>query len=243
MERFAGKNVLLTGAATGIGRATALRLAAEGARVFAVDLNEAALAELASDAVITHVADVSDETSVREAVARAATTLGGIDALVNVAGIHKTTPLATLTLAEFQRLLDVNLLGTFLFCREAMPYLVASKGVVVNTASTSATHAHPFMTAYAASKGAVLAFSLSLAAEVAPSGVRVVAVSPGGVVTPLMTSVAFPEGVDASFYGRIMPQVGFGDPEAIAGTIAYAASSDGAYLTGVELRVDGGSHV
>lgn len=240
MERFTGKNVLLTGAATGIGRATALRLAAEGARVFAVDLNPDIPA---AEAIVPHVADVSDEAAVEAAVARAAEEMGGIDVLVNVAGIHRTTPLATLTLADFRRLLDVNLLGTFLFCRAAMPYLAKAKGVVVNTASTSATHAHPFMTAYAASKGAVLSFSLSLAAEVAPDGVRVVAVSPGGVVTPLMTSVSFPEGVDASFYGRIMPQVGFGEPEAIAGTIAYAASADAAYLTGVELRVDGGSHV
>ncbi|MFI6601501.1 SDR family NAD(P)-dependent oxidoreductase [Nonomuraea sp. NPDC050536] len=242
MERFAGKNVLLTGAATGIGRATALRLAAEGATVFAVDVNAAGLAELGSG-IHTRVVDVSDEGEVKAAVAAAASTMGGIDVLANVAGIHKTTPLAGLTLDDFRRLLDVNLLGTFLFCREAMPYLLQSKGVVVNTASTSATHAHPLMTAYAASKGAVLAFSISLAAEVAADGVRVVAVSPGGVVTPLMTGVTFPEGVDASFYGRIMPQVGFGDPEAIAGTIAYAASADGAYLTGVELRVDGGSHV
>ncbi|MFI6296930.1 SDR family NAD(P)-dependent oxidoreductase [Nonomuraea sp. NPDC050790] len=240
MERFAGKNVLLTGAATGIGRATALRLAGEGARVLAVDLNP----EIPEHAAITpHVADVADEAQVKAAVARAVEELGGLDALINVAGVHKTTPLATLTLDDFRRLLEINLLGTFLFCREAMPYLVERKGVVVNTASTSATHAHPFMTGYAASKGGVLAFSLSLAAEVAPQGVRVVAVSPGGVVTPLMTSVSFPEGVDASFYGRIMPQVGFGEPEAIAGTIAYAASADGAYLTGVELRVDGGSHV
>ncbi|MFI6323378.1 SDR family NAD(P)-dependent oxidoreductase [Nonomuraea sp. NPDC050556] len=240
MERFAGKKVLLTGAATGIGRATALRLADEGATVFAVDRNAEGLADLPTK---TWVADVSDEQSVKDAVRAAADVMGGIDVLVNVAGIHKTTPLATLTLADFQRLLDVNLLGTFLFCREAMPYLREAKGVVINTASTSATHAHPFMTAYAASKGAVLAFSISLAAEVAADGVRVVAISPGGVVTPLMTSVSFPEGVDASFYGRIMPQVGFGEPEAIAGTIAFAASSDGAYLTGVELRVDGGSHV
>lgn len=240
MERFAGKKVLLTGAATGIGRATALRLADEGATVFAVDRNAEGLADLPMK---TRVADVSDEQSVKDAVKEAVEAMGGIDVLVNVAGIHKTTPLATLTLADFQRLLDVNLLGTFLFCREAMPYLKEARGVVINTASTSATHAHPLMTAYAASKGAVLAFSISLAAEVAPDGVRVVAVSPGGVVTPLMTSVSFPEGVDASFYGRIMPQVGFGEPEAIAGTIAFAASSDGAYLTGVELRVDGGSHV
>ncbi|MCW4355703.1 SDR family oxidoreductase [Hoyosella sp. YIM 151337] len=250
MLRFKGKTVLLTGAATGIGRAAALRLTSEGAAVYAVDRNaeelkdtEAVVAEGGAGQIITRVADVSDETSVIDVVADAVGELGGIDVLANVAGVHKTTPIDELSVRDFQGLIDVNLMGTFLFCREAMPHLRKSRGVVINIASTSATHAHPFMAAYAATKGAVLAFSLSLAAEVSADGVRVVAISPGGVVTPLMTGVAFPETVDSSFYSRIQPQLGFGDPAAIAGTIAYAASEDGAFLTGVELRVDGGSHV
>lgn len=250
MLRFKGKTALLTGAATGIGRAAVLRLASEGAAVYAVDQNadgleetEAAVAEGGTGQIITRVADISDETSVSAVVTDAADTLGGIDVLANIAGVHKTTPIDELSVGDFQKLVDVNLMGTFLFCRETMPYLRKSRGVVINIASTSATHAHPFMTAYAATKGAVLAFSLSLAAEVSADGVRVVAISPGGVVTPLMTGVTFPEGIDSSFYDRIQPQLGFGDPAAIAGTIAYAASGDGAFLTGVELRVDGGSHV
>ena len=157
---------------------------------------------------------------------------------------YNTSPL------DFRRLLDVNMIGTFLFCREAMPSLVERKGVVVNLASVSATHAHPWMTAYSASKGAVLAFTIALASEYAADGVRAVAISPGGVATPLTASVRFPKDADMMYYARITPQIGehvneyvrFGRPEDIAGTIAFAASSDAAFLTGVEIRVDGGSH-
>lgn len=249
MDRFEGKNVVLTGAGSGIGRATAIRLTGEGAAVFAVDRSSDGLAETAKAVadkgkgrLVTHQADVSDEEAVRGSVAAAVSELGGIDVLVNNAGIHKVTPLATATLEDFENLLRVNLVGTFLFSREVLPHLPEGSGVIVNTASTSATHAHPFMTSYAATKGGVLAFTLSLAAELAPKGIRVVAVSPGGINTPLVKGTAFPEGVDFTFYSRILPQIGFGEPEAVAATIAYAGSVDGAYLTGVEVRVDGGSH-
>lgn len=244
MRRYLDKAVLLTGAGSGIGRATAVRLAAEGARLLLVDVNPEGLAETAAVAPgsVIHVADVSDEASVKAAVGAAASEFGRLDVLVNVAGMHRVTALPELTVEEFRRLFEVNTIGTFLFCREAMPALVETKGVVVNIASTSATHAHPYMTAYAASKGAVLAFTLSLAAEYAPTGVRAVAISPGGINTPLVQAVAFPGDVDTRFYGRIMPLLPFGEPEAVAATIAYAASADAAYLTGVELRVDGGSH-
>ncbi|MFC4565109.1 SDR family NAD(P)-dependent oxidoreductase [Nocardiopsis mangrovi] len=251
-RRYEGRVAVLTGAASGIGRATALRLSAEGARLLLVDQAEDGLAETAAllrerngpDApeALSAVADVSDEDAVRSAVAAAAAGFGRIDLLATVAGFHRVVPLADLTVDAWRRQLDVNALGTMLFCREAMPHLIASRGAVVATASTAATHAHPWMTAYAASKGAVLAFTLSLAAEVARDGVRVVAVSPGGVDTPLVRSVRFPEDVDASFYGRIMPLVGFGRAEQIAATIAFAGSPDAGYLTGVEVRVDGGSH-
>ncbi|MFI6478256.1 SDR family NAD(P)-dependent oxidoreductase [Nonomuraea sp. NPDC050663] len=255
MKRFADKSVLLTGAATGIGRATAVRLASEGASVFAVDVNAEGLAETVKEVeagggtITTRVVDVTDEAAVSAAVQGAVTAFGGLDVLVNVAGIHRVTPLPSLTVADFRKLLDVNMIGTFLFVREAMAHLVERRGVVINTASTSATHAHPWMTAYAASKGAVLSFTLSLAAEYGEQGVRAVAVSPGGVATPLTQAVTFPDGTDQAWYGRITPQVGqrfgpyrFGRPEDVAATIAYAASPDAAYLTGVELRVDGGSH-
>jgi NAD(P)-dependent dehydrogenase (short-subunit alcohol dehydrogenase family) len=249
MNRFDGSKVLLTGAASGMGRATAQRLVSEGATVLGVDRNEAGLKETAElcaggpGRFTAHVADVSAEDEVRGAVTAAVADLGGIDVLLNVAGMHKTTPLDTLTVAEMQQLFAVNAIGTVLFCREAAPHLPDRRGVIVNIASTAATKGHPFMSAYAASKGAVLALTQTLAAELAPRGIRVLAISPGGVETALTAGVTFPEGADISYYGRVTPLLGFGKPDDIAGAIAFAASSDGRYWTGTELRLDGGSHI
>lgn len=248
MSRFDGRRVLLTGAASGLGRAAALRLLSEGATVFAVDRDEAGLADTVAAApgtgrICTHLADVGEERSVIDAAAAAVSELGGVDVLINVAGIQRTTPLPTLTAEDMLVQFRVNALGSILFCREIAPHLPDGSGVIVNIASTAATHGHPYMTAYSASKGAVLAMTYSLAAELAPRKIRVVAISPGGVHTPLTAAVRFPEGADASYYGRVLPLMGFGEPDDIAGVIAFAASTDGRYWTGSELRVDGGSHI
>lgn len=245
-DRFAGTAVLLTGAGSGIGRATALRLVAEGAEVFAVDANESGLAETVEAAsgpgrIVGHVADVSDEAAVVAAVDGAVGALGRLDALVNVAGIHRTTPIESLAVADLCALFDVNVVGTALFCREALQHLPAG-GVIVNTASSSASHGNPYMSAYSATKGAVLAFTLSLASEVIGRGVRALVVSPGTVVTPLTAGVV-PDGLDFGYYSRIRSPLGPAQPEQIAATIAFAASRDASYLTGVDLRVDGGSHI
>ncbi|OEV04565.1 SDR family NAD(P)-dependent oxidoreductase [Streptomyces oceani] len=251
MNRFERVNILLTGAGSGIGRATAVRLVAEGGTVLAVDLSEdglrrtveAATAEPgAAGRIVPHVADVSDERAVIDAISAAVGELGGIDVLINVAGIHRTTPIDRLTVSDMQRLFTVNAVGTALFCREALPHLPDDTGVIVNVASSSATHGNPYMSAYSASKGAVLAFSLCLASEVAHRGIRVVPVSPGAVATPLTGADVLPPELDASYYQRIRSPRGVADPEQIAGVLAFAASRDGGYLTGAEVRVDGGSH-
>lgn len=247
LRRLQDRRVLLTGGGSGIGRATAVRLVAEGARVVAADVSEEGLAATRDevddpDRLLLRPLDVSDEDAVVAGVAEAVEALGGLDVLVNLAGVHVTTPIGSLEVADVRRLLEVNLIGTMLMCREAVPHL-GDGGVIVNTASSSATHGNPYMGAYAASKGGVLAFSLTLAAELSDRGVRVVPISPGGVATPLSRgpSEAF-KTLDASYYARIMPYRGLGRPEDIAGAIAFAASDDGAYLNGAELRVDGGAH-
>jgi NAD(P)-dependent dehydrogenase (short-subunit alcohol dehydrogenase family) len=245
-DRFIGTAVLLTGAGSGIGRATALRLVAEGAEVFAVDADQAGLSATVEAVsgpgrIVGHVADVSDEPAVVGSVDAAVAALGRLDCLVNVAGIHRTTPIEALSVDDLRALFDVNVVGTALFCREALRHLPEG-GVIVNTASSSASHGNPFMTAYSASKGAVLSFSLSLASEVIGRGVRVVVVSPGSTATPLTAGVRF-DGLDRSYYSRIVSPMGTGRPEQIAATIAFAASRDASYLTGVDLRVDGGSHI
>uniref|UniRef100_UPI0003720ACB SDR family NAD(P)-dependent oxidoreductase n=1 Tax=Streptomyces xiaopingdaonensis TaxID=1565415 RepID=UPI0003720ACB len=188
-------------------------------------------------------ADVTEEHTVQEVVDAAAEELGGIDVLVNVAGVHRTTPIEQLSMADLDRLYRVNLVGTALCCREALRHLPEGTGVIVNVASTAAAHGNPYMTAYSASKGAVLGFTLSLAAELAGRGIRVVAVSPGTVDTPLTASGVLPPGPDYSYYARIASPLGAAAPEQIAATLAYAASPDASYLTGVDLRVDGGSHI
>lgn len=246
MLRFSGVNVLVTGAGSGIGRATVIRLVAEGAAVFAVDRDEQGLAETVEAAqgegrVETGLVDVTDENQVIACVAEAVDRLGGLDVLINVAGIHRTTPIAQLTVKDLRELFEVNLVGTALFCREAVPHLPDKTGVIVNLASSAADHGNPYMTAYSASKGAVLAFSKSLAAELVGRGIRVVPVSPGTVATPLTAQVDAGD-LDFRYFGRIMSLLGPAQPEQLAAAIVFAASKDASYFTGAELRVDGGSH-
>ncbi len=248
LSRYEGHRVLLTGAASGIGRATAVRLVAEGATVFGIDWDAAGLAGTADlvcdrDRFLSHVADLGREDAVVDAAAAGATTLGGVDVLVSVAGMLRTTPIATLALDDVRELLAVNTLAPMVLCREVLAHLPDSSGVIVVVTSTSATKAHPGMTGYAASKGALLSFCLSLAAELAPRRIRVVPVSPGGVATPMTADRSRFADVDTSWYARTYPLWGApGTPEDLAAAIAFAGSADGAYLNGTELRVDGGSH-
>jgi NAD(P)-dependent dehydrogenase (short-subunit alcohol dehydrogenase family) len=252
MNRFENKTVLLTGAASGMGRATAIRLTSEGARVFGVDRDKAGLDETASlieaaGRFVPHVADVSVEGEVVDAVRAAVAELGRIDVLANVAGVQQTTPLSSLTVEQLQRAFAINAVGTVLFCRETAPHLPDGEGVIVNIASASATKGSPYMTAYAASKGAVLAATMTIAAELAPRRIRVLAISPGAVRTPLTAGVTFDDGngghLDASYYARVYPLFGYGEPEDIAATIAFAASQDGRFWAGSELRIDGGAYI
>ncbi len=248
--RYRDRTVVLTGAASGIGRATALRLLAEGATVFGIDRDAAGLAGTAGAAdpvatarLHTHVADLSVEDEVVAACAAAVRTLGRVDVVANVAGTLRTTPIASADTDDYRMLFAVNVLAPTVVCRELLPHVPDSTGVIVNVASTAATKAHPGMTGYAASKGALLSLSVSLAAELAARRIRVVPVSPGGVATPLTADRDTYAGIDTRWYRRTFPLWGEpGEPEHIAAAIAFAGSDDGGYLNGVELRVDGGSH-
>lgn len=246
MNRFDGTKILVTGAASGIGRATVLRLVSEGATVLAVDrsaegLRETIGAVTGPGRVVAHTADVTNERAVVTAVETGVEELGGLDVLVNVAGAHRTTPIEELTVEDLYGLFSVNLVGTALFCREALRHLPEKNGVIVNVASASATQGNPYMTAYSASKGAVLSFSRSLAAEVVGRGIRVVPVSPGSIATPLTAGDVLPAHVDPRYFGRIRSLLGSGAPEQVAGVIAFVASRDGGYLTGSDVLVDGGA--
>jgi NAD(P)-dependent dehydrogenase (short-subunit alcohol dehydrogenase family) len=260
MRRFEGRRVLATGAGSGIGRATVLRLLQEGATVVGVDVSEPGLKETAAlaadhtERLRTRVVDVADESSVREGVAAAVADLGGLDVLVNAAGILRSSHTHDTTLELWNRVIAVNLTGTFLVTREALPALLATgRGVVVNFSSTSASFAHPYMAAYAAGKGGIQSFTHTIAAEYAKQGLRAVCVAPGGIATSMTGDPGLPEDTDWSLYAKQTPALvgeGFADPatglagpEAVAGVIAMLASADGAFITGTEIRIDGGAHM
>jgi len=245
-RRFAGKSVIVTGGASGIGRATAERIAAEGGRVLALDLNEAglrALAEAQPD-IAVRVGSAANEDDARAIVADWVAEAGGLDVLVNMAGIIRSGHADQMSLDEFMACVTVNLGSTFLMCREALPHLERTRGNIVNAASTSSHFGHPFLSGYAASKGAVSAFTQSLAWEYVKRGVRVNAVAPGGISTPLASSVqtGMVEGADWELYNHLSPINGFSPPDSIAGVIAMLASDDGAHMNGAIVRVDGGVH-
>ncbi len=256
MERLRDRRILVTGAASGIGRATTLRLLDEGARVVATDVDAAGLAELAGPPELTtFTMDVADEESVTSATASAISVLGGLDVLVNAAGILLAEHTQRTSLEMWNRVLAVNLTGTFLVTRAALPALLdGGNGVVVNFSSTSASFAHPYMAAYSASKGGIQSFTHALALEYGKQGLRVVAIAPGSVKSGITDSAAswLPKDVDFALFGRLLPLLPTGlttevgnpvaGPEAVAGVVAMLASDDGKFITGTEIRIDGGTH-
>jgi NAD(P)-dependent dehydrogenase (short-subunit alcohol dehydrogenase family) len=244
-SRFNGRSALVTGAASGIGRATALRLATEGAEVVATDVNAELLGKLEVDAdgrggsVTTLVTDVSDEEAVATMVAEAVDRLGKLDVVVNVAGVLAFSHTHEQSLDGWNRMIAINLTGTFLVCREVLPHLLATGGNIVNLASTAAHKGQPWATAYVASKGGVLAFTRSLAVEYAGQGLRVNSISPGGIDTPITGAFHVPEGADVRLISRVTPMGPFGTPEGIAAAIAYVASDEASHMNGADIVIDG----
>ncbi len=245
-RRFEGKVAVVTGAGSGIGQAVALRLAAEGAAVAALDISEEGL----KDTVETIAAeggtgrgfacDVTSEESVDTTVAATVEALGPPDVVVNVAGIGGFFNTVDMPLERWERILAVNLTGPFLVCRATLPYLLDNGGNIVNVASNTALMGQSYSAAYCASKAGVLMFSKALAAEYLSRGVRVNVVAPGGVDTPLMGSFGLPEGADIKELSKMMSPFGFATPAEMAGSIAFLASDESSYTTGAVLSVDGG---
>jgi len=254
-RRFVGRTAIVTGAGSGIGRATALRLAAEGASVacldIAVDAAEQTVAQLAKEAeavgaswsggvAVAYGSDVTDEASVRAVVARVASELGAPSLLANVAGIGGFEHTVDVSMATWQKFLAVNLTGTFLLCRETLPHLLESGGAIVNTASTAGLVGSAYSAAYCASKGGVVMLTKALAIEYRTRGVRVNAVAPGGVDTPLLAEFGLPDGADERELRRIMTPMGFAQTAEIAAAIAFLLSEESGFTTGAILSIDGG---
>ncbi|TNF35337.1 MAG: SDR family oxidoreductase [Gammaproteobacteria bacterium] len=246
MQRFEGKVALITGAGSGIGQATAIRLASEGARVWCVDINPAGVESTVHTVTASggearaHACDVSDEAAIKACVQACVDAFGRLDVVCNMAGILRFDHAHELTVANWQKVMDINLTGTFLMCREALPHLLDTKGNIVNAASTASLSGLPWGAAYSASKGGVLAMTRSIAVEYAKRGVRANCICPGDIATNMASNVTFPEGADLALLGRVMSLTGMKGPEVVAGVIAMLASDDGIHITGEDIRMDGG---
>ena len=247
MNRFEGKVVVVTGAGSGIGRATARRLSEEGGAVACLDVSADAVTQLASDLgqagrrAVAIECDVSDPTSVRAAMDQVVGELGPPDVLCNIAGIGRFYHSTDMTPQQWNRIIDVNLTGTWYVAQAVLPHMLDRGGVILNTASTSGMSAQPYQAAYCASKGGVVMLTKALALEYWDRKLRVNAIAPGGVETPILKDFAdLPEGAEMKRLMRYISPMGFCQPEDLASLYAYVASDEAHYMTGSIVLMDGG---
>ncbi|MBS2020194.1 MAG: SDR family oxidoreductase [Deltaproteobacteria bacterium] len=246
-DAFRDKIALVTGGSTGIGAAIALHLASEGAKVLVTGRNEATLKASAArhPGLAYVVADVASPSDAARSIEEVKTRWGRLDLLVNNAGIAEVAPLADASLEHVKKLFDINVLGLVETTRLALPLLERSKGAIVNVASTVADHPFPNLSAYSATKAAVVALTKSWAKELAPKGVRVNAVSPGPVATPIFAPEKMKvsqEQVDAmgASIAQMVPLGRFGKSEEVAAVVAFLSSDASSFVTGAQYTVGGG---
>lgn len=249
MNRYLDKVCLVTGAASGIGRATAERLAAEGAQLMLADINAAGLREVAqqlsasgngsADRVGCVTYDASDDASCRDMVAATISRFGRLDVLCNIAGIAGAAKFLEMTREEWDRMLAVNLTSLFTVSQAALPHLIESRGNIVNMASASGKMGSPYFSHYAASKAAVISLTQSLAVEFSVEGVRVNAICPGGVATPIINTYKMPGDMNMDLLKRLFALHPEGRPDEIAAAVAYLGSDEARYISGHALSIDG----
>jgi len=247
MNRLNNKVALITGAAQGIGLATALKFAQEGAHVVICDIKQASV-DAAVDAANAlgvraqgFVVDVTQRDMVDAVVADTLAEFGAIDILVNNAGITQDARLQKMTLEQFDRVIDVNLRGVF-HCTQAVADAMVAKGsgVILNASSVVGIYGNFGQTNYAASKFGVIGFTKTWARELGPKGIRVNAVAPGFIATPILDTI--PEKILASMKSQV-PLARLGSPEEVANVYAFLASYEASYVNGAVLEVSGGMTV
>ncbi len=243
MERYAGKAALITGAASGIGRAVTLRLAREGARVLAVDIDAAGLVatkEFAEGEVVDCVCDVTTADDCRAAVDAALLEFGRLDILGNVAGIARGEHFGAVTESAYRKMMAVNVDGYFFMAQAALPHLNHEGGVIVNVASNAGLIGQAYTVVYCMSKGAVVQLTKALAMEFLKSPLRVVAIAPGGVETGLVHDYEMPADVDWDLVMRYTGARGLAQAEDIANLFAFLASDEARNIHGTVVSSDGG---
>ena len=247
--RFHGRVLFITGAGSGLGRATARLFAAEGAKVFGVDVNGAGVAETvetirrAGGMADSAVCDVGSMAAVRAAVGLAVAAFGGIDILVNAAGIGRAARLEEIEEDEWQRVLTVNLTGAFNTVKAALPHLLVRPGTVVNVASSAGMRGQAYAAHYAASKAGLVNFTRSIALEFASRGLRINCLAPAGIRSPLIRHFIPREDFEKSLVAYYSPPVAhqLAEPEDMAKAIAYLASDDAKMIIGAVLVADWGT--
>jgi NAD(P)-dependent dehydrogenase (short-subunit alcohol dehydrogenase family) len=244
--RFDGKAVLVTGGASGIGRAVTLRLAAEGAQVLALDVNAAGLAETAELAagagtkVHVRTTDVSSRDECRAAVEEAVGLFGRLDVLGNVAGIARGDHVTDVGEDSYRRMMGVNVDGPFFLSQAAIPHLLASSGNIVNIASNAGLMGQAYTVVYCMTKGAVIQLTKALAMEYVKTPLRVNAIAPGGVDTSLTANYQMPADVDFDLVGRYTGFRGYAQPADIAALFSFLASDEAENIHGSILSSDRG---
>ena len=242
-RRFEGKVALITGAGSGIGRAVAQRLVAEGASVLGVDVNADGLratAESAGSALSVMEADLGDPATCTSVVDACVSELGGLDVLGNVAGIFKAHHVVDVTPHEYRRIMAVNIDAYFFLSQAAIPHLLERDGNIVNVASNSGLQGIPYAVPYAVSKGAVVQLTRALAVEFLKRSLRVNAIAPAGTNTNIAAQASFPEDLDFDLMGRMGGHRGLAEPEEVAGLFAFLASDEARSVTGAVYTIDNG---
>ncbi|CAB1367666.1 SDR family NAD(P)-dependent oxidoreductase [Denitratisoma oestradiolicum] len=246
-QRFDNKVVLITGAASGMARATALRMGREGAKVFCADINAAGAEETAAairaagGQAQAAAGDIGEPAQCRALVDQAVARFGGLDVLCNIAGRGGLRAFTEETVESWNAAFAVNVNGPFHLSQAALPHLLARRGNIVNVASTAGLQGQAYMPAYTASKHALVGLTKSMAVEFGRKGLRVNAVCPGGTATPFLQTFAVPEGAEMDLIGHMQLLPDMARPEDIANMICFAASDEARFVNGALLSVDGGT--